>query len=240
MTNLESQPLDSVEAPVEERAPAERATTPPASAATAARRRGTGPLFWLAGASALGLLLLMLAGWWFRPPELHGVLIQSPREAQDFTLMTSTGEPMSLSDFRGRYVLLYFGYTYCPDVCPTTLNDLANMVKALGDKRAENVQVILVSVDPERDTPEHLAAYLPAFHADFLGMTGTVEQIQAVASQFGIYFEHHEADEQGNYMVDHTSAVTVIDPDGQVRMVFPYGVTGADMAADLTYLMRRG
>src|SRR5690606_21502673 len=102
-------------------------------------------------------------------------------------------------------------------VCPTTLNDLANMVKTLGDQRAENVQVILVSVDPERDTPEHLAAYLPAFHPDFLGMTGTEEQIHTVASQFGIYFERHQADARGTYLVDHTSAVTVIDPNGRVR-----------------------
>jgi protein SCO1/2 len=154
--------------------------------------------------------------------------------------MTSSGAPMRLSDFRGKFVLLYFGYTYCPDVCPTTLSDLANMARTLGAEKMEEVQVILVSVDPERDTAAHLAEYLPAFDPRFLGMTGTVEQVHEVASQFGIYFERHEADAQGAYVVDHTSAVTVIDPEGYVREVFTYGITGTDMAADIDYLMRRG
>jgi protein SCO1 len=145
---------------------------------------------------------------------------------------------MSLSDFRGQYVLLYFGYTYCPDVCPLTLNDLADMGRELGERRMEAVQVILVSVDPERDTPEHLASYLPHFHPDFLGMTGTVQEIQPVASQFGIYFESHGGAGESGYLVDHTSSVTLIDPQGRVRMVFPYGVSGSEMAQDLQYLMR--
>ena len=121
-------------------------------------------ILWISVGAILVLALAALLAWRLRPPELHGVLIQSPQEAADFTLMTSTGEPMSLSDFRGKFVLLYFGYTFCPDVCPTTLNDLKGMMEALGPKRAEDVQVIMVSVDPERDTVEQLSTSLPYFH----------------------------------------------------------------------------
>jgi protein SCO1/2 len=189
------------------------------------------------------LLILIVGGfavWWYYPPQLHGIQLQSPRVADDFTLPTSTGETMSLSDFRGKYVVLFFGYTYCPDVCPTTLNDIQQMLKALGTDRADDVQVVMVSVDPERDTPEQLAEYLGYFDSTFIGMTGTVEEIQPVASQFGIFFERAVGSDNTNYLVDHTAAVTLIDPEGHVRMIFTYGVTGADMASDIAYLMRRG
>ncbi len=98
----------------------------------------------------------------------------------------------------------------------------------------------MVSVDPERDTPEQLATYLNFFDPSFIGMTGTVEEVQPVASQFGIFFERQPGSENTNYLVDHTSAVTVIDPEGHVRIIFSYGVPGADMASDVAYLMRRG
>jgi protein SCO1/2 len=196
-------------------------------------------LLW-AGGFLLLLLIAGLIGWWNLPPQLHGIQLQSPRVAEDFTLPTSTGETMSLSDFRGKYVVVFFGYTYCPDVCPTTLNDLQQMVKTLGGDRAEDTQVIMISVDPERDTPEQLATYLNYFDPAFIGMTGTVEEIQPVASQFGIYFERQPGSANTSYLVDHTSAVTVIDPEGHVRMIFTSGVKGEEMASDIAYLMRRG
>ncbi len=195
-------------------------------------------ILWVVIGVILMLAVAALLVWRFRPPELHGVLIQSPQQAEDFTLMTSTGEPMSLSDFRGQFVLLYFGYTFCPDVCPTTLNDLKAAREILGPKRAEDVQVLMISVDPERDTVEQLASYLPYFDPSFLGMTGTEEEIQALASRFGIFFEKHEGTSAAGYLVDHTAVVTLIDDEGYVRMIFPYGTSGADIAADLAYLMR--
>jgi protein SCO1/2 len=181
-----------------------------------------------------------LAVWWMAPRELHGVLLQSPRVADDFTLMASTDQPLKLSDLRGKFVLLYFGYTFCPDVCPTTLNDLKGMAQTLGPDKMERIQVVLVSVDPERDTPTQLAIYLKYFDPSFLGLTGSVAEVQAVASQFGVYFERHEGSAATGYLVDHTSAITVIDPQGYVRMVFPHGTTAADLAADMAYLLRRG
>jgi len=191
----------------------------------------------------LGILVVMglawFATWKYRPPELHGVVLQSPQQASDFTLTASTGERMSLSDLRGKYVVLYFGYTYCPDVCPTTLADLHKMAEALGDKKMEDVQVVMVSVDPDRDTPERMAQYLAFFDPRFLGMTGTVEEVDAAGTQFGVYFERHEGTDATGYLVDHTSTVTLIDRDGYVRMMFPYGTAGEDMASDIDYMMRR-
>lgn len=196
----------------------------------------------LIGAGAILLLLIVagVAGWWFMPHEFHGIQLQSPRVVEDFTLPTSTGEPMSLSDFRGKYVVLFFGYTYCPDVCPMTLNDIQQMLKTLDAERAEDVQVVMVSLDPDRDTPEQLATYLEYFDPSFIGMTGTVEEIQPVADQFGIFFERQPGSDNTNYLVDHTSAVTIIDPEGHVRIIFTNGVKGADMASDLAYIMQRG
>ena len=204
------------------------------------RQRSTRrPLIYLAGAGIL-LLVALFAIWWFRPPEMNGVLLQSPQPAADFTLTASTGERVSLSDLRGQYVLFYFGYTFCPDVCPTTLNDLADMGQELGERRMDEVQVVFVTVDPERDSVEHLASYLPHFDPEFLGMTGTADEIDAVASQFGIFHQRHEGSEATGYLVDHTSTITVVDPEGYVRLIFRYGTSGEEMASDLKYLIRRG
>lgn len=171
-------------------------------------------------------------------PELHGTMLQSPQPVQDFTLTGSTGSPVSLSDLRGKHVVIYFGYTYCPDVCPTTLNDLRKMVNALG-KQAEDVQVMMITVDPERDTVEQLASYLKYIDPSFLGMTGTMEEIKAVATQMGAFFEKRETGGATDYLVDHTSTTLVVDEKGFLRLVWPYGTAGADMAADLSWLMRR-
>jgi protein SCO1/2 len=190
----------------------------------------------------VAILLLAIAGlvvWRMRPPELHGVVLQSPSRVSDFTLTSSTGDPISLSDLRGKHVMLYFGYTFCPDVCPTTLADLRMMAQELGEEQMKEVQVVMISVDPERDSPERLAQYMSFFDPSFMGMTGPLDEIDAAATQFGVYYEHNKVDGASEYLVDHTSTVTLIDADGYVRMVFPYGTPGEDMAADLRYMMRR-
>ena len=220
------------------------AATDPTNAAATPAPAASGPFIsritlW-AGSIFLALALAVLGVWWMTPPEFHGVVLQSPRVADDFTLMASTGAPLKLSDLRGKYVLLYFGYTFCPDVCPTTLNEIKGMAERLGPDKMERIQVVFVSVDPERDTATQLATYLKYFDPSFVGLTGSVEEIQTVASQFGVFFERHEGSAATGYLVDHTSAITVIDPAGYVRLVFPHGTTSADMAVDLAYLLRRG
>jgi len=173
----------------------------------------------------------------FTPPSFHGTAIDSPDLAQDFTLTASTGEPLSLSDLRGKVVLMYFGYTYCPDVCPATLNELKKATAALGD-RADEVQVVMVTVDPQRDTPEVLRDYLAHFDSSFIGLTGTAEEVLAAASPLGIYISAHEGTPTSGYLVDHTSSVLVIDKAGYLRLLHGFDTPGKDIAADVRHLLR--
>ncbi|NPA31012.1 MAG: SCO family protein [Chloroflexi bacterium] len=188
---------------------------------------------------ALGALLLIVLGWWgwqrFRPYAFHGTVLQSAEPAPDFTLMSADG-PVSLSDFRGRIVMLYFGYTFCPDVCPTTLFEVQKTMELLGED-ADQVQLIMISVDPLRDTPERLKEYVQYFHPSFIGVTGSEDEIAQVATQYGIYYEKHEGTPATGYLVDHTATLTVVDRKGYVKLIFPYGTPAEDMAADLKYLI---
>lgn len=195
---------------------------------------------WMFGLTAL--LVLALGGWLgaprLRPYVFHGMVMQSPQPAADFTLTGHMGQPVSLSDFRGQLVLLYFGYATCPDVCPTTLADLHRARQALG-KRADEVQVLMVTVDPERDTVEVLADYMPHFDPSFVGLTGTPEQIAEIATYYGIYYERQESDSALGYLVDHTATVMLIDRDGYLRVVYPFGTQSEEIAADLEYVLKR-
>lgn len=182
------------------------------------------------------ILFLGLAGWWgaarLHPYVFHGMVIQSPQPAADFTLLSQEGQRLSLSNFRGKVVVLYFGYTYCPDVCPTTLAEVAKAMRLLG-KKANQVQVIMISVDPERDTPAKLGEYVAHFDPRFLGLSGSLQEIARVATLYGIYYEKHE-----DGTVDHTATLTVVDREGAVKLIFPFGTSAEDMAADLAYLLR--
>ena len=122
--------------------------------------------------------------------EFAGAYVNSDKPVPDFTLNSADG-PVSLSDFAGKYVFLYFGYTFCPDICPGTLSNLAAVRKELGDD-ADKMQVIMVSVDPQRDTPEVLAKYTQHFDPTFIGLTGTKEEIDAAGEPLGIFYEIHE------------------------------------------------
>jgi protein SCO1/2 len=165
------------------------------------------------------------------------MLLDAPQAVKNFTLTNTEGERVELAALRGKYVLLFFGYSYCPDVCPTTLADLSRAVKVLG-KDAEQVQVLMITVDPERDTPERLGHYLSAFNPSFMGLTGTPEEISAVATGFGIFHEKHEGSAATGYLVDHTATVSVIDPDGYLRMLFSFDASGEEIAADLQTLLK--
>ncbi len=173
-----------------------------------------------------------------RPHAFHGIASQSPTRAADFELTAHTGKRARLSDFGGKLVLLYFGYTSCPGVCPTTLAEISQALKTLGSKKAANVQVIMVSVDPEQDTPERLAAYLAHFNVSCLGMTGTPSEVAAVAARYGIYYRRSEGTGGTGYVVDHTSLVIVVHPSGDVRLLFPFGTPAKAMADDLAHLLR--
>ncbi|MCS7040867.1 MAG: SCO family protein [Anaerolineae bacterium] len=191
--------------------------------------------------AALLLVLVLMAGGWpvanrWRPHTFHGMVIQSPQPAPDFTLTTHQGQRLSLSDLRGRLVVLYFGYTFCPDVCPTTLSEWARAMRLLGPK-ADRVQVIMITVDPARDTAEKLGAYLAHFDPRFIGLVGTEDEIARIATLYGIYYQKHE-DGGENYLVDHTATQTAIDQEGYIKLVFPFGTKAEDIADDLAYMLR--
>jgi protein SCO1/2 len=193
------------------------------------------------GLVVLGIVLLFaLAGWWAlrgRPYSFHGETVEPPAPAADFTLIGPDGKALSLSDFRGKLVVLYFGYTSCPDVCPTTMAALAQAMRDLGAK-ADGVQVVMVTVDPQRDTPDRLNSYVTAFDPRFIGLSGTPDQIAGAAKAFGVIYQVQAGPSATNYLVDHTAATTVLDKDGRIRLIWPYGTPPEELAADLGQLLR--
>jgi protein SCO1/2 len=162
---------------------------------------------------------------------------QSPRAASvDFSLRDAEGRARSLRDYRGKLVVLFFGYTRCPDVCPTTLADLRDVLRRL-DKDAEHVQVLFVTLDPERDTPEMLARYVPAFDRRFIGLSGSAAQTAAVVERFGLVVER-QGGEDGGYTLDHTASLFVFDRDGRLRLEVPHGTPAEVLANELRALLR--
>ncbi|MEW5988002.1 MAG: SCO family protein [Chloroflexota bacterium] len=191
-----------------------------------------------------GLSLGLLLGWGaLRLPAdgastLHGTVLQPTEPAADFELLAHDGRRVHLQDYRGRVVLLYFGYTYCPDVCPATLAALARTRRELSPAEREQTQVFLVTVDPERDSPEVLAGYLAHFDPAFIGLTGTAGEILAAATPFGIYYQKSAESPAGRYLIDHTASVMVVDKAGYLRVVYPFNTASEEIAADLRYLLR--
>lgn len=188
----------------------------------------------LAGGSAWAAGLVPFGN---RGTTVHGTAYDANTVAPDFTLDAAGNKPVSLSDYRGDVVLLYFGYTYCPDICPTTLATLARAREALGSN-ASKVQVIMITVDPQRDTPDRLSSYVQKFDSSFIGLSGTLDQIKPVASEYGIYFQAQKPNADGGYAVDHTAGVIAIDGQGKQRLLESYGTTSDQFAADIKTLLR--
>ena len=155
---------------------------------------------------------------------------------RDFHLTDATGKPRQLSDFKGSVVVLFFGYTQCPDVCPTTMSKLHQVMKTLGDD-AKRVQVLFVTLDPERDTPELLAQYVPAFDARFLGLYGTPDVTAATARDFRIFYQKQAGSKPGSYTIDHTAGLYAFDPQGRLRLFVRDGEAPAKIAADIKLLL---
>lgn len=152
----------------------------------------------------------------------RGSVIDPPLLLDDFTMPATTGEDLSLSDFQGKWVLMFFGYTHCPDFCPTTLAEYRLIVQMLGDD-AEELQVVFVSVDGERDTPDVLAQFLKRFNPDFIGLSGTDKTLGPIRTEFGLFYERQtETGSEADYLVDHTTRSYLIDPDGNLRIMYSY------------------
>jgi protein SCO1/2 len=154
----------------------------------------------------------------------------------DFTLQSPNG-PVSLPDYRGKVVLLYFGYTFCPDVCPTSLSTLAQALSALTPAEMEKVKTFFISVDPERDTMDVLKVYAPFFHANIVGISGTTGQVEQVARQYGVRYMKQKPDANGLYSVDHSSFTYVVAPDGKLAASLPHGIPPVQIAATIRSLL---
>ncbi len=186
----------------------------------------------LAGAGAL------LAACDSGKPQFRGIDITGADYAKDFQLTDFDGQPRQLSDFRGQAVVLFFGFTQCPDVCPTTMNEMAQVKQLLGPD-GDKLQVLFVSIDPERDTPEVLKAYMASFDPKFLGLyAASPEALAQLAKDFKIYYKKVEGKTPTSYSMDHTAASYIYDPQGRLRLYSRYGSKPEAVADDIKLLLK--
>ena len=157
--------------------------------------------------------------------------------AKSFTLTDHHGQVKRLADYQGKAVFVFFGYTQCPDVCPTTMTDMAQVMKLLG-KDADKLQVIFITVDPERDTKELLSQYVPQFDARFIGMYASLEETKKVATDFKVFFTKVPNKDGTSYSIDHTAAAYFYDPQGRVRLFVRHGEKPELIAQDIQQLLR--
>ena len=191
---------------------------------------------WPAAGLVIGLVAIVLVSLALKPHNFSGSVLQSPQPAYEFKLTSADG-PVALSDLRGKFVLVFFGYTYCPDVCPTTLQEMSAVLDLMG-KKADLVQPVFISVDPERDTPERLKAYLNNLDGRILGITGETTLINEITAQYGVFYQKRTISESGNYLIDHTATSFLIDPEGTLRVVYPYATPARGIAEDIQYILR--
>nr|WP_230414335.1 SCO family protein [Collimonas silvisoli] len=157
--------------------------------------------------------------------------------ARDFALTDHTGKPRTLADYKGKAVLVFFGYTQCPDVCPTTMVEMANVMKEMGPL-ASKVQVLFVTVDPERDTQDLLSKYVPAFDPSFVGLYGDQAATDKVAKEFRVFYQKVPGKTPGSYTMDHTAGSYVFDPEGHIRLFVRHGQGPDPIAHDLKLLLK--
>lgn len=165
-----------------------------------------------------------------KSPDAASIAMQLP--GGDFTLQSSQGE-VSLHDFKGKVVLLYFGYTYCPDICPTTFATMGQAIQQLTPEERQQVQGIFVSVDPARDTLKHLEDYSHYFSANIIGATGKKANIDEITKRYGVGYRIQKKDNQGNYTVDHSAITLLIGKDGKIKAMLPHGMSADDIVKKL-------
>jgi len=175
---------------------------------------------------AIAAMLALVAGYYMgniasgKKPELQtATVLPEPRALSDFSLVDKYSKPMGLAQLKGKWSLLFFGYTHCPDICPTALTGMSELYNKLTDNVRDQVQALFISVDPQRDTPEHLKAFVEFYNPVFLAGTGDATEISKLAKQVGIMYKIHEPDTTGNYLVDHSSWLIVINPNGEFHAV---------------------
>lgn len=186
-------------------------------------------------AAFLAVLAMALAACG-EPAHFNATDITGADWGKDFALIDHNGKPRRLADFKGKAVVLFFGYTQCPDVCPTNMVAMKETMKLLGPDAAR-VQVLFVTLDPARDTPKLLAQYVPWFDPSFIGLWGDEKTIADTAREFKVFYAKHPGSEPGSYSIDHTASSYVFDPEGRLRLVERHGETPAHVADDLRQLL---
>ena len=186
------------------------------------------------GGAAAGLFL---AYQYYFNHTFNAGTVSPVEQAPNFTLTDQTGQPFSLSDTKGKWILLNYGYTSCPDVCPATLAILGRVQELLGEE-ADRVQMIFVTVDPERDTPEKMGEYVNHFGEGTIALTGTPEEIAAAAEPYGVRYARVDMPESALvYAMNHTAFVYLINPEFEWVMVYPFGITAPEITEDLQFLI---
>jgi len=184
----------------------------------------------VAFAATAFVLALLIARLVVGPSLFGGAQIGMPVIGGPFQLTDHQGRTVTEASFRGRFTLIYFGFTFCPDFCPTSLQIMADALDQIGPA-AQRVQPILITVDPERDTVEQLAAYVPSFGPNMIGLTGTMEQISAAARAYRVYFKKADGGSATDYGVDHSSIIYLMGPDGRFITHFTHQATAEQIAA---------
>ena len=178
----------------------------------------------------------MLAACSPEKPAFKAVDITGAEYARQLALPDANGKPRTLAEFKGKVTLVFFGFTQCPDVCPTALAEIADVKQKLGADGAK-VQAVFVTVDPERDTPEVIGAYVRNFGSDFVALRGSLEQTHAAAKEFKIFFAKVPGKTEGAYTMDHTAGTFVFDPQGRIRLFIRQGGGAEAMASDIKLLL---
>lgn len=169
--------------------------------------------------------------------EFKGALLDPPLPVPDFELNSTRNQSFHLSDVKGDIALIYFGYTYCPDVCPLTMAEVRQAVNGLEQGR-DRVHLIFISVDPERDTPEALSRYLSAFDSSFIGLSDDFEKVKEVMKPYGAFAEKEiVADSAAGYLVSHSARLYLVSPDQQLLLMYPFGFKSEDLRSDLAHLV---
>ncbi|MFN8400891.1 MAG: SCO family protein [Anaerolineales bacterium] len=197
-------------------------------------------LLWTGGGILVLVVVVGLLSFIFaKPPSFRGTLYGEPfPSAAEIELQKANGETFRLSDQRGKVVLLFFGYTSCPDVCPTTLAEMKLVMDKL-ESDAEHVQVVFVSVDPDRDTPEKIQTYVEHFNPTFLGLTGTMAELEPIWTSYSITREAVESDSAFGVIINHTARLFLVDPQGKMHLSFAYQTPIEDIVHDIRLVLEQ-
>jgi len=197
-------------------------------------------LVWVGGGIVLAVAIVAALSVLFASqPSFRGTLYAEPfPPAEDFSLKKADGSEFHLSDQKGKVVLLFFGYTACPDVCPTTLAEMKLVMEKLGDT-GRDVQVVFVSVDPDRDTSEKMQTYVEHFNPSFLGLSGTIQELEPVWNDYSITREAVESDSAFGVIINHTARVFLVDPQGNMRLTFAYQTPVEDIVHDIRLVLEQ-